>query len=157
MEPKPTLLIAFLSESLRIEGIEREPTEEEIKATHLFCMDGFHMSSGRICQLQEIYAPGHPLREKDGMNVRVGGYIAPPGGPDIRPALDKLCKRISRPNGNPWREHIAFERLHPFMDGNGRTGRTVWAWHMMRNGFNPFELPFLHRFYYQTLANDPLR
>lgn len=41
--------------------------------------------------------------------------------------------------------------LHPFMDGNGRTGRAVWAWAMQRDGQDPFALSFLHRFYYQTL------
>jgi len=37
------------------------------------------------------------------------------------------------------------------MDGNGRTGRAIWAWQMQRLGRDPFALPFLHRFYYQTL------
>jgi hypothetical protein len=38
-----------------------------------------------------------------------------------------------------------------YMDGNGRTGRAMWAWQMHGLGHDPFALPFLRRFYYQTL------
>jgi Fic family protein len=37
------------------------------------------------------------------------------------------------------------------MDGNGRTGRMLWAWHMKHQGRDPFLRPFLHTWYYQTL------
>jgi Fic family protein len=55
-------------------------------------------------------------------------------------------------SADPWVMHVEFEKLHPFMDGNGRTGRAIWVWHMLRCGRKPFEISFLHRFYYQTLA-----
>jgi len=37
------------------------------------------------------------------------------------------------------------------MDGNGRSGRAIWAWQMLGDEQDPFAIPFLHRFYYQTL------
>ena len=52
------------------------------------------------------------------------------------------------------RGQCAYEMLHPFMDGNGRSGRALWAWMMLRLGQDPFALLFLHRFYYQTLENS---
>lgn len=141
----------FVRESNLIEGIERDPTHSEIEATHTFLLDP-ELSIKKLEWLQAVYAPGNGLRLKPGMNVMVGGYEAPPGGPSLVLELAGLIARVAERRGNPWRDHVAFEMLHPFMDGNGRTGRALWAWQMGSVRQNPFGLPFLHRFYYQTLG-----
>lgn len=41
---------------------------------------------------------------------------------------------ISRMPRSPMTAHKWFECIHPFVDGNGRTGRLVWAWVMMKRG-----------------------
>lgn len=135
----------FLRESLGIEGIRRDPTSDEVEATLVFLAAGLSVES--VIALQAVYAPGNQLRDQDGMNVRVGGYVAPRGNQYMREQLEHVLD-----NADPWSAHVAFELLHPFMDGNGRTGRAVWAWLMLRRNEDPFALPFLHRFYYQTLA-----
>lgn len=102
-------------------------------------------------RLRAVYAPGKPLRDRSGMNVRVGFYVAPPGGPEIGKRLTAILKAANK-GADPWRTHVDFEKLHPFCDGNGRTGRAIWAWQMKRNGRDPFALPFHHRWYYETLT-----
>lgn len=147
-------IAAFVRESNAIEGITRDPTPQEIDATIAFLSSPLTFEG--VIALQAVYAPRKPIRGVAGMNVRVGSYVAPQGGPDIIAELRKLIKRVISVARNRlttafYNRHVEFETLHPFMDGNGRTGRALWAWHMLSQGQNPFSLPFLHRWYYQSL------
>ncbi len=148
-------LTLFLTEGLRIESIVRAPTVEEIGAFRTF-MSEPTVTVKTVCVLQEVFTPGRPLRTISGMDVRVGTHIPLRGGPDIKPMLEGICAAANKPDSNPWHVHVSFETLHPFMDGNGRTGRALWAWQMRRIGNDPFELSFLHRWYYQTLEHSRL-
>ena len=84
-------------------------------------------------------------------SLQLGNFIAPEGGPGIVRRLERILHKANYTSDDPWSVHVAFELLHPYMDGNGRTGRAIWAWQMKGLGYDPFALPFLHRFYYQTL------
>jgi hypothetical protein len=140
-------LVAFMIESLRIEGIMREPSETELFATERFLATERPTVSD-VCALVHVYQPDARLRDRPGLNVRVGNHIAPPGGPEIVGALGHLLLRA--PQGDPWQIHVDYEKLHPFTDGNGRSGRALWAWQMVRRQ-NGLPLGFLHQWYYQTL------
>lgn len=145
-------LFDFMVESNRIEGIDRKPTHGEVLCAQYFLdLQDFVLSD--VVVLQASIAPGKLLRDQPGMNVRVADHIAPHGGPSIIIHLENLLLTIQIPGSDPWMCHCAFEELHPFMDGNGRTGRMLWAWHMQNAGRDPFALPFLHRWYYETLSS----
>lgn len=50
------------------------------------------------------------------------------------------------------RTHADFVKIHPFMDGNGRTARLLMNLDLMRNGFPPLVLPVERRLaYYESL------
>lgn len=140
-------LLAFVRESNGIEGILREPTVAELDATNEFAQI-VHLRVSHLCALVEVYAPGARLRDQPGMNVTVGFHRPIAGGPMVTAALQSLLDRINaRHTIEPFEAHVEYETIHPFMDGNGRSGRALWLW--MMNGCAP--LGFLHQFYYQTL------
>jgi hypothetical protein len=145
--------VDFIRESNRIEGILRDPTEDEI-AAHERLLELLQLRVTTVGDFQAVIAPGKPIRSDRGMNVRVGNHIAPEGGLHIIRRLQRILKKANDASDSPWSIHVAFETLHPYMDGNGRTGRAIWAWQMQRLGRDPFALPFLHRFYYQTLEGS---
>jgi len=144
---RPAQLERFMRESLHIEGIEREPTFEELNATAAFLRLSV-LTVSAVEELVSVYAPRHRLRDAIGLDVRVGPYIAPRGCPEIRDRLADILQQIGELDA--WEIHCRYEVLHPFTDGNGRSGRAIWLWQM--DGIAP--LGFLHMFYYQTLQHQ---
>lgn len=140
----------FVAESNRIEGIHREPTKREIDA-HGLLLACSTLDVELIERFVHEIQPGASLRRRVGMNVRVGSHLPPPGGPHIKQALKELLGVAEIETAKPWATHVNYETLHPFMDGNGRSGRAIWAWMMLRQGKAPFALGFLHTAYYQAL------
>jgi hypothetical protein len=140
-----TWLTAFLKESLAIEGIHRAPSPDEVDETRRFVLLA-QPSLEDVNRLQHVYTPDHPLRDRPWMNVSVGNYVAPKGGPEIIAKLSDILLIK-----DPWTAHVEFELLHPYLDGNGRTGRAIWANKMIQEGKPPYVRTFLHSFYYQTL------
>ena len=52
--------------------------------------------------------------------------------------------------------HVAFERIHPFQDGNGRVGRLILFKECLRCGIVPFIIDDRHKaFYYRGLREWP--
>ncbi len=145
-------LTDFVAESNRIEGILREPTDVEIGATLGF-LNLDEITVADMENLVDVYQPGIELRRRVGMDVRVGNYYPAPGGRDIKARLKVTIDNAQARDSDPYRTHLAYEALHPFMDGNGRSGRALWLWQMTRRGAVP-KIGFLHTFYYQTLAHS---
>ncbi len=141
-------LLELIRESNRIEGIHRDPTLEEVRATADFISKP-SITVEDVERLVHVYQPDARLRRRVGLNVRVGNHFPPLGGPEIEFKLGNILGRHNV-GQNPWSVHVDYETLHPFTDGNGRSGRALWM-HAMKD--QPLiELGFLHSFYYQTLS-----
>lgn len=146
----------FVAESNRIEDIKREPLKTELDASKSFLMLDTP-SLDELCRYAYA-AAGARIRNRKGMDVRVGPHYPPPGGPDIPIELDTLIVEAATNEFTPFHIHRCYETLHPFMDGNGRSGRLLWAWQMIHHKIRPgLNLGFLHAWYYQSLNAAPSR
>ncbi len=88
------------------------------------------------------------------INVRVGDYLPPP--PDAVSGLmfelltwwNTQSTQLS-PVLSSAILHHRFESIHPFADGNGRTGRALALWELYRRGFDTHHIFSVDEFYWE--------
>jgi len=86
---------------------------------------------------------------KNNEHVRVANHIAP----DPKEVVDRLEKMMVEYNSSSSENiikriaklHLSFEYTHPFIDGNGRIGRVINNYLLMREGFVPINIKFIDR------------
>lgn len=67
----------------------------------------------------------------------------------IKPKMEELIEWYSNSNLSPIEKiamfHLKFETIHPFIDGNGRTGRLILNFELMKSGFVPINIKYKDR------------
>lgn len=166
-------LYKFVQESWHIEGIDIESERAQARGDwEVF--SGIHerfLAADTITAEDiEIAAAAFTggkgkLRIHMGYDVRVGRHVPPRGGANIMVKLDEIVdnanmmlEQVSPRNLEMYihQVHCDYETLHPFLDGNGRTGRMLWARMMEKAGIDPAwrQRGFLHTWYYQSLQRN---
>lgn len=86
--------------------------------------------------------------------VRVGRYVPPPAQ-EVSGLMSELLEWWNSkaaelsPVLSSAILHYRFEAIHPFADGNGRTGRTLALWELYRRGFDTHHIFSVDEFYWE--------
>jgi Fic family protein len=89
------------------------------------------------------------------IGVRVGLFVPPPAG-DVSGLMRELLEWWNNRSGgvSPVISsavlHYRFEEIHPFADGNGRTGRAIALWELYRRGFDSQHIFAVDEFYWSN-------
>lgn len=95
---------------------------------------------------------------KENEFVRVGNHIAP----NPKEVVERLGKMLIEYNAESRENiikriakiHLVFEYTHPFVDGNGRIGRVINNYLLIREGFVPINIKFIDRKMYYEAFNE---
>jgi Fic family protein len=88
------------------------------------------------------------------VRVRVGQFVPPPPE-DVSGLMFELLEWWNKdaPGLSPVLSsavlHHRFETIHPFADGNGRTGRALALWELYRRGFDSHHIFAVDEFYWE--------
>lgn len=140
---RPSDHIEFLVESNRIEGVD--DTDSLMQAVYAWyeLLEHQKMSVGLILKAHKTLMLHHALRpnEKGYFRLRpvwIGGHEGVKAE-HIPMMVEFLVTRMNKypaSESECFANHIEFERIHPFIDGNGRIGRMILNWQLLTNGHN---------------------
>ncbi len=157
-----TNTIGIQEESLNVDDIVET-------ANHFRCIDlvidmaNYSLSESLIKQLHQMLKSGtsdsrkpwFAVGEYKRMENEVGGGETTKPS-DVAREMKKLLKAYNVRKKKTLEEiiafHYAFEKIHPFQDGNGRVGRLIMFKECLRNGITPFIIEDdMKEFYYRGL------
>lgn len=122
---------------------KNEPlSERTIKELHSLVLMGNHEHKGQYRQI--------PVRILGANNEPTPPYLIAEQMADLIEQYQQKLKTEPTLKAIAWL-HLAFESIHPFIDGNGRTGRLLLNFELLKNGYLPVDIKFSDRAkYYQS-------
>lgn len=140
-------VLDFLTESNAIEAVYDSESLDTAVSAWIYLIDNYELTADIILQTHDILMQDHLWDSQRGclrkVDVTVGGATLPHYY-ELKPMLDAWIKKANYlmkfPHTRRSREnisrsmHIEFEKMHPFVDGNGRIGRMLMNWWRLWTG-----------------------
>lgn len=134
--------IEFLRESNNIEDVWDDVALEQAILAWEYCKDQEELSPGVILKTHKILMLHQPLMpDEKGYFRHAPVWIGGREGlhySQIHGAIEQWCTEVKTDilgERRLWKQrHVEYEKIHPFIDGNGRTGRIFMNWQRHRMG-----------------------
>ena len=115
--------------------------------------DNIPLSERIIKEIHSLVLINRPFDRGKYRNIPVrimGAYHEPPQPYLVPKLMEELCSKQSDLHviEQATLFHLDFEGIHPFIDGNGRTGRLIMNLSLMQNGYPPINVKFTDRTLY---------
>lgn len=144
-DPKERTRREVLNQLAGLRLIEKNTGKKRITAADLLALHRV-IAAG-------VMEQGAAGRYRD-VQVRVGTFLPPP--PEKVPVLMNDLLAWWNREASAWSPvvssavvHQRFEEIHPFADGNGRTGRTLALWELYRRGFDTHHVFTVDEIYWE--------
>lgn len=126
----------FLKESNAIENVYDAISLEQAKIAWEYLTEQKEMTSGVILKTHKILMLfSNLLPNEKGyfrqVGVSVGGRLGMTWQ-KIPEAIGNWCNNTMKARWSAKKLHVAFEKIHPFVDGNGRVGRMLMNWTLIK-------------------------
>lgn len=134
--------ILFLKESNLIEEVYDEVSLHQAKFAWEYLLSQKKMTCGVVLKTHKILMLKQDLQPDEKgyfrkCDVYIGGRRAL-NAYEIRGEMEFWCDRVnihSKVKSPIWKnDHVLYEFIHPFVDGNGRTGRMFMNWQRLKSG-----------------------
>ncbi len=134
----------FLDESNQIEGVWDYDSLEQAITAWLYLKKHAKLNTHIVLKAHKLLMLHQPIMPNEKgyfrtVPVYIGGHKCEVESVDGWPLINVVSKWSHEASLHPemWKtHHVAFERIHPFVDGNGRLGRMLMNWQRLKAGLD---------------------
>lgn len=141
--------VNFLRESNEIENVFDAISLRDAKRAWAWLRDQEQLDFSVLFRVHKMLMVNQPLPEKYKGHFRkipvwVGGREGMKSA-EIEKFMYGWCRQINSGKVGAKKLHILYEHCHPWVDGNGRTGRMFLNWYLTKKRKEPIMIIYAHK------------